>query len=70
MFSFICSRINTQKVDMGASWTYCALRWSWWIFPWTLLTQAGHSPGLLNFGVEHSEDEHHRQTLGKMIRQM
>lgn len=45
--------------------THSVLRWSRWVFSRALLTQTGDSPGLLNLRVEHSEDQHHRQTLGE-----
>lgn len=44
--------------------THGVLRWSRWVFGRTLLAQTGHSPGLLDLRVEHSEDQHHRQALG------
>lgn len=44
--------------------THGVLRWSRWVFSRTLLAQTGHSPGLLDLRVEHSEDQHHRQALG------
>lgn len=43
--------------------THGVLRWSWWVFSRTLLTQAGNSPCLFKLIAEHGEDQHHAQTL-------
>lgn len=56
-------RLNRGEQKQRACATHGVLWWSWGVLSRTLLTQTGNPPRLFKLSVEHSEDQHHTQTL-------